>query len=71
MAHVSASALHQKSGMLLLDRFLHSTTSSLDLATGQAVRLRVIGAPTRVALFAARGAWRMVDAGPRSRRSRC
>ena len=55
--------------MLLLDRFLHSTTSSLDLATGQTVRLRVIGAPTRVVLFTARGAWRMVDAGPRSSRA--
>jgi DNA-binding NtrC family response regulator len=55
--------------MLLLDRFLHSPSSSLDLATGQTVRLRVLGAPTRVGLFAARGAWRLVDAGPRSSRT--
>ena len=55
--------------MLLLDRFLHSGSSSLDLATGQAVRLRVLGAQTRLSLFTARGAWRLVDAGPRSSRA--
>jgi DNA-binding NtrC family response regulator len=55
--------------MLLLDRFLNSGSSSLDLATGQAVRLRVLAAPTRLALFTARGAWRLVDAGPRSSRA--
>jgi DNA-binding NtrC family response regulator len=55
--------------MLLLDRFLNSGSSTLDLATGQAVRLRVLGAPTRLTLFASRGAWRLVDVGPRSSRA--
>jgi hypothetical protein len=55
--------------MLLLDRFLSADGSTLDLATGVGVRTRVYARPTTTPLYATRGSWRLVDAGPRSPRT--
>jgi DNA-binding NtrC family response regulator len=54
--------------MLLLDRFLSSEGSALDLATGSPVRLRMHLRPTITAPYSTRGGWRLIDAGPRSPR---
>jgi DNA-binding NtrC family response regulator len=55
-------------GMLVLDRFLSSEGSALDLATGWPVRLRLHTRPTAAAPYSTRGAWRLIDSGPRSSR---
>jgi len=55
--------------MLLLDRFLVSASSSLDLATGQSVRLRTRAAPSTLPVFTRHGSWRLIDTGPKSSRS--
>jgi len=54
--------------MLLLDRYLLAGGSALDLATGLPVRTRAHARPSRTSLYATRGQWRLIDAGPRSPR---
>jgi DNA-binding NtrC family response regulator len=54
--------------MLLLDRFLSSGGSALDLATGWPVRLRMHTRPTATTPYSTRGRWRLTDSGPRSSR---
>src|SRR5262245_57180531 len=54
--------------MLLLDRFLSSEGSALDLATGWPVRLRMHTRPTAATPYSTRGSWRLIDSGPRSSR---
>jgi DNA-binding NtrC family response regulator len=56
-------ALAAQDGMLLLNRFLSSSTTTLDLATGQPVRLRALARPSTQPLFTRRGAWRLIDHG--------
>jgi DNA-binding NtrC family response regulator len=54
--------------MLLLDRFLSGEGSALDLATGLPVRVRMFTRPTMKPPYSTRGAWRLIDSGPRSAR---
>ncbi len=55
--------------MLVIDRVLAGGGSALDLATGQAVRLRMLPAPSTLALFTRRGSSCLIDAAPRSSRT--
>ena len=50
--------------MLLLDRFLGSGISALDLATGETVRVRIRPRPPLDVPLTRRGHWYLVDAGP-------
>jgi len=55
--------------MLLIDRFLTAGGSTLDLATGQPVRIRMRSAPSATALFTRRGSSCLIDAAFRSSRT--
>ena len=55
--------------MLLLDRYLVTERSAIDLATGAPVEIRRFDRPTGTALYSRHGAWRLVDAGATSPRA--
>jgi DNA-binding NtrC family response regulator len=55
--------------MLLLDRFLSTEGSALDLATGVPVRTRIYARARATPMFASQAGWRLVDAGPRPPRA--